>query len=96
MDRWATNDLDLALDLRLEIEAGKESQWTERKNERRCDLIDRDIDGTLTADEVTELEGLQNEMLAFRRTVAPLPIQEVRALYQQLLRMLSEPAREPN
>ena len=35
------------------------------------ELIDKEIDGTLTADEAAELARLQNEMLAFRRRKAP-------------------------
>ena len=60
--------------------------WTEEKNERRCDLVDKEIDGTLTPEEADELEGLQKEMLAFRRKVAPLPIEEARRVHDQLLK----------
>jgi hypothetical protein len=59
--------------------------WTEAKNQRRCDLIDREIDGTLTAAETVELHRLQNEMLRYRRRVAPLPLDDARKLHQELL-----------
>jgi hypothetical protein len=59
--------------------------WTEEKNNRRCDLIDREIDGTLTPAEVVELHCLQNEMLQYRRRVAPLPLDDARKLHQELL-----------
>ncbi len=55
-------------------EAPKEQDWTNAKNNRRCDLIDREIDGTITAGEAKELENLQEQMLRYRHRVAPLPL----------------------
>ena len=46
--------------------------WTNEKNQRRCLLVDKEIDGTLSPTEHAELEQLQSEMLAYRRKVAPL------------------------
>lgn len=63
--------------------------WTEEKNQRRCHLVDKDIDGTMSLAEKGELEQLQAEMLAYRRHVAPLPLDDLRALHQQLLRQAS-------
>ena len=60
-------------------------EWTEEKNTRRCDLIDREIAGTLTVEELGALHRLQAEMLRHRRRVAPLPLEEARALHRQLL-----------
>jgi hypothetical protein len=60
-------------------------EWTEAKNERRCDLIDREIAGTLTPDEAVELQRLQGEMLRHRRGTAPLPLDDARRLHQELL-----------
>ncbi len=59
--------------------------WSEAKNARRCALIDKEIDGTLSAGEAVELHLLQREMLAYRRRVAPLPLAEARKLRQELL-----------
>jgi hypothetical protein len=61
------------------------SAWSEAKNARRCALIDKEIDGTLSAGEAVELHWLQREMLAHRRKVAPLPLAEARKLRQELL-----------
>ena len=47
--------------------------WHDAKNIRRCNLIDKEINGTLSVEEERELEQLQEEMLAYRRKVAPLP-----------------------
>ena len=59
--------------------------WTEAKNARRCDLIDKDIDDKLTPAEARELANLQRQMLRHRRQVAPLPIDDARRLHQELL-----------
>lgn len=59
--------------------------WTEARNTRRCDLIDREIDGTLTGEEAVELNRLQHEMQRYLRRVAPLPLADTRLLYQDLL-----------
>jgi hypothetical protein len=67
--------------------------WSETKNARRCALIDKDIDGKLSAEEAVELNLLQREMLAHRRKVAPLPLAEARKLHQELL---AKAQRRPN
>ncbi len=59
--------------------------WSEAKNARRCALIDKEIDGRLSAAEAVELHRLQREMLAHRHKVAPLPLAEARRLRQELL-----------
>jgi hypothetical protein len=60
-------------------------QWTEARNERRCDLIEKEIAGTLTPAEAVELQSLQQAMLKYRNKVAPLPIAAVRKLHDELL-----------
>jgi hypothetical protein len=59
--------------------------WTDAKNQRRADLIDKKIAGTIMPEESAELEDLQGQMLAYRRKVAPLPLEDVRRLHQELL-----------
>jgi hypothetical protein len=59
--------------------------WTEAKNQRRCDLIDRKYAGGLTPAETNELAQLQAQMLRHSRRVAPLPIEAARRLYQKIL-----------
>ena len=70
--------------------AHEEPEWTDERNERRCDLVDKEIEGTLTKAERLELEDLQNQMLAYRRKVAPRPIAHARRVHQQLLKEASE------
>jgi hypothetical protein len=65
--------------------------WAEAKNARRCALIDREIDGTLTPDEAAELRRLQQAMLRHRRRVAPLPLADARRLHQELLAKVGRP-----
>jgi hypothetical protein len=59
--------------------------WTEAKATRRCELVDREIDGTLTPDEAVELEVLQQQMLQERQRLAPVPLDELRRLHPELL-----------
>jgi hypothetical protein len=54
-------------------------------NARRCALIDKEIDETLTPTERVELELLQKQAVAYRDRVAPLPIEGARKLHQQLV-----------
>ena len=63
-----------------------DGEWTEAKDRRRCDLIDREIDGTLTAAERAELEDLQGQMLRHRHRVAPLPLAHAAQLLEDLER----------
>jgi hypothetical protein len=65
-------------------EAASET-WTEQKNARRSELIDKEIDDVLTPDEAVELRQLQEEMLRYQNKVAPWPIQTARQLHQELL-----------
>jgi hypothetical protein len=70
-----TGDADLAQD----------RDWTNMKDARRCRLIDKEIAGTLTAEESIELSGLQQQMLHHRRRVAPLPLDDARKLHRELM-----------
>ena len=65
-------------------------EWSNEKNDRRRDLVDKEIDGVLTADEKSELEHLQAQMLAYSRKVTPRPIAEALRVHQQLLREAQE------
>jgi hypothetical protein len=60
-------------------------EWDTAKDARRCELIDREIAGTLNPDEAAELRALQSVMLRHRQKVAPLPLKEARQLHQELL-----------
>jgi hypothetical protein len=59
--------------------------WNDQRNARRCELVDREIEGTLLADEAGELAVLQQQMLAERRRLAPVPLNDLRRLHQELL-----------
>lgn len=60
--------------------------WTDAKNERRCELIDKEIDGSISAAEAAELEDLQEQMLRYRHRIAPLPLARARKLLEELER----------
>jgi hypothetical protein len=59
--------------------------WTEVKNQRRCDLVDRKYAGGLSPTEAVELAQLQEELLRHQQRVAPLPLEDARRLHQELL-----------
>jgi hypothetical protein len=61
-------------------------EWTEAKNARRFALIDKEISGQLTLAEAEELAQLQREMDDFLQQIAPLPLDAVRAVHEQLVR----------
>jgi hypothetical protein len=75
-------------------DAGNDAGWTKEKNRRRCFLIDREIDGTITPEEVRELALLQRQVLDHRDRVAPLPLEATRRLYEELIAK-AEAARKP-
>lgn len=66
--------------------SGRFEEWTEAKNARRFALIDKEIAGQLTFAEADELAQLQREMDDFLQRVAPLPLEAVRTLHEQLVR----------
>lgn len=68
-------------------------EWSEAMNARRFVLVHREIEGTLTSEEVVELQHLQDQMLAFRRKVAPYPLEELREIHQQLLEKVRQSSR---
>ena len=86
----ASDMTSLRENLRTLFERPDESDWTDAKNDRRCELIDKEIEGTLLPAEKRELEELQRQMLAYRRKVAPLPLKEAQRLHQQLLKKAAE------
>ena len=72
--------------VRPDRQAGQPDEpWTDEKNHRRCDLIDRKYASGLTPAEEVELAGLQAAMHRFIDAVAPLPIEAARKLHQELM-----------
>src|SRR5262249_54631682 len=67
------------------MNGGGETEWTDAKNARRIELIQKKHAGGLSPAEHAELGGLQEEMLRFRQKVAPLPLEDSRRLHQELL-----------
>jgi hypothetical protein len=70
--------------------AANDQAWTDKRNDRRCELIDKKIDARLTPDEEKELEGLQDQMLKYRHRVAPLPLGYARQLLEELERKAAQ------
>lgn len=59
-------------------------EYNEEDNKRRSELIDKEINQTISKHERAELEILQKQFLRHRQTVAPLPLDELRKLHQDL------------
>ena len=60
-------------------------EWTPEHNRRRCDLIDKKFGGGLKPAEEMELATLTAGMRRFVDRVAPVPLEDVRRLHQELL-----------
>lgn len=60
-------------------------EWTTTKNARRFYLIDREIDGTITPEEIFELQTLEEQFEQFMDRVAPLPVGHARQLHHELI-----------
>jgi hypothetical protein len=66
-------------------DGSNDGDWSDELNERRIELIDKDIQTNITTEERAELTELQRKAVAYRDRVAPLPIEGARRLHQQLL-----------
>jgi hypothetical protein len=64
---------------------GDARPWTETQNQRRCDLIDKEIDEQLTPAEARELVQLQAQFHRHLRRIAPQPLEDTRRLHEELL-----------
>ena len=64
-----------------------DGDWSDELNERRIELIDKDIQGNITTEERVELAELQRKAVAYRDLIAPLPIEGARRLHQYLVEM---------
>ena len=60
-------------------------EWTPELSQRRFELIDRQIQGTIKPEESVELAGLTQMMRDNVDTEANLPIQGARDLHRRLL-----------
>jgi hypothetical protein len=65
-------------------------QWDDEKNARRCDLIDRQIEGTIAPAERRELDDLQSQLRRHLDEVAPFDLAAARKIHQQLLQKKRE------
>lgn len=68
--------------------------WNSDKDSRRCELIDKGIDASLTEEEKAELDDLQQQMLEYRHTLAPLPVAEIKELLESLRQQMG-PQKQP-
>lgn len=81
--------LDLAEGAEVQVtisSPGLTNSWSEEGERRRRDLIDKDIQGTITADERVELERLDQLANEHFNEIAPPPIEGARHLHDRLLK----------
>jgi hypothetical protein len=68
------------------LPAASDEPWTDAKNARRFELIDRKYDGpALSYEEEIELLQLQEQSQRYVRRIAPLPLDAARKLHGELL-----------
>ena len=65
--------------------AVRDEAWTMDRNQRRHDLIDKQIEETITLEEAVELAHLQSAFARWLDAKAPLPLDHVRKLHDQLV-----------
>ena len=64
--------------------------WTNAKNARRFYLIDKSVDGTISTEEMIELNELQLQMGLWLDRVAPLPMEQARKLHSELIELVNQ------
>lgn len=95
-DSGAVEDEILNLFGRIAAETmgmAREPVWTTELNKRRFELIDGDIQGTLSQAELIELAGLTQLMREYVDSEVNLPFEGARQLHQNLVRLKSGEAR---
>jgi len=60
-------------------------EWSTVRDARRCELIDKDIAGTISTIERNELAALEHQANEHFDRIAPPPIDGARRLHQQLV-----------
>ena len=50
------------------------TSWSEEKNDRRYDLIHKEVDGTINEEECAELVILQKQVMDHLNSIHPLPL----------------------
>ncbi|WP_417731544.1 hypothetical protein [Rosistilla oblonga] len=64
---------------------GDDSKWTQEKDDRRCELIDREIAGTISLPESAELASLQRIAEQHFDEIASPPMEEALKLHKRLI-----------
>ncbi|WP_145346607.1 hypothetical protein [Rosistilla ulvae] len=64
---------------------GDDSKWPQAKDDRRCELIDREIAGTISLSERAELASLQRGAEQHFDEIASPPMEESLKLHKRLI-----------
>lgn len=73
-----------------EVPDAQQQEWTDELNRRRCELIDKDLAGTIAVEERAELGVLQRQAERYFDRVAPPDIATVQQLHATLLSKISQ------
>ena len=73
----------------ITISQDDSASWSEEKDRRRCELIDKSVHAELTGVELHELSELQHEAESHFDEVAPPPIDGALQIHAQLLKLAS-------
>jgi hypothetical protein len=85
LEQWAVEVLLRQSETVIPASRPESGTWTDELNARRCDLIDRQIEGTITSIELQELEGLQAQLRRHLDQNAPFDLAGAQQIHQQLL-----------
>jgi hypothetical protein len=85
LEQWAVEVLLRQSQSAVSGSRQESGPWTDERNARRCDLIDRQIEGTLTAVELQELDELQAQLRRHLDQNAPFDLAGAQRIHQQLL-----------
>jgi hypothetical protein len=86
-------EIESTVELLAQVAAERRSidvDWSDALNQRRLELIDKEIQGSLTATESIELVGLTRCMRDHVDTETNLPMEGARALHRRLLQLESK------
>jgi hypothetical protein len=85
LEQWAVEVLLRQSQSDVSGSSQESGPWTDERNARRCDLIDRQIEGTITAVEIQELDELQTQLRRHLEQSTPFDMAGAQRIHQQLL-----------
>jgi hypothetical protein len=85
LEQWAVEVLLRQSEPAAAESNGDAAPWSDQKNARRCELIDKQIEGTIESAERRELDDLQSQLRRHLDEEAPFDLAAARQIHRQLL-----------